>query len=164
MRRRKLGSEKIELNMTSMIDIVFQLLTFFIFTLKIVSAEGDFGIKMPLGVAQGSVDPNLLPPIKVRMISNADGQLAGLRLNDRVIDSMEALRLEIIGIVGDQRGPGSIQESAEVELDCDYQLNYEHVINAITAVSGYTDDSGNLVKLVEKIKFTPPKGSGSVSN
>jgi biopolymer transport protein ExbD len=158
MRRFKQTDEKIQLNMTSMIDIVFQLLTFFIFTLKIVSSEGDFGIKMPLGVSQGSVDPNLLPPIKIRMLASADGRLAGLQLNDRQLESMDALRLEIIGIIGDQRGPGSIQESAEVELDCDYQLNYEHVIAAITAVSGYIDDNGNLVKLVEKIKFSAPKG------
>ena len=30
------------LNMTPMIDIVFQLLSFFIFTLKITTQEGDF--------------------------------------------------------------------------------------------------------------------------
>ncbi len=160
MKRMKPAEGKVELNMTSMIDIVFQLLTFFIFTLKIVSAEGDFSIKMPLGVAQGAADPNLLPPIKVRMLANPDGRLAGLQLNERSVSSLDALRLEIIGILGDQRGPGSIQESAEVELDCDYLLNYEHVIDAITAVSGYVDDNGNLVKLVEKIKFSPPRTSG----
>ena len=143
--------------MTSMIDIVFQLLTFFVFTLKIVSAEGDFGIKMPLGTTAGGPS-DMLPPIKVRMIANPDGQLAGIRLNERAVTSFDALRLEIIGILGDQRGPGSIQETAEVELDCDSQLNYEHVIDAITAVSGYMNDDKNLVKLIEKIKFAPPRG------
>ncbi len=39
--------EKIELQMTPMIDIVFQLLIFFIMTFKIVEVEGDFNIKMP---------------------------------------------------------------------------------------------------------------------
>lgn len=34
--------------MTPMIDIVFQLLVFFIMTFKIVSQEGDFHIKMPV--------------------------------------------------------------------------------------------------------------------
>ena len=41
------GQDKIELQMTPMIDIVFQLLIFFIMTFKIVSMEGDFNIKMP---------------------------------------------------------------------------------------------------------------------
>jgi biopolymer transport protein ExbD len=157
MRIKRSTSEKIELNMTAMIDIVFQLLTFFVFTLKIVAAEGDFGIKMPLGTTAGGPS-DMLPPIKVRMLANPDGMLAGIRLNERPITSFDALRLEIIGIIGDQRGPGSIQETAEVELDCDSQLNYEHVINAITAVSGYLDDNKNLVKLIEKIKFAPPRG------
>ena len=158
MQIKKRPDEKIELNMTAMIDIVFQLLTFFVFTLKIVSAEGDFGIKMPLGTSQGAADPSLLPPIKVRMVADPDGKLAGLRLNDRPVDSFDELRLEIIGIIGDQRGPGSIQESAEVELDCDSNLNYEHVIDAITAVSGHVDGNKNLIKLIEKIKFAPPRG------
>lgn len=157
MRLKPPADEKIELNMTSMIDIVFQLLTFFVFTLKIVSAEGDFGIKMPLGTSEGGPS-DLLPPIKVRMLANSDGVLSGIRLNERPITSFESLRLEIIGIIGDDSGPGSIRETAEVELDCDPQLNYEHVIDAITAVSGYIDDQRNLVKLIERIKFAPPQG------
>ena len=40
--------QKISIDMTPMIDIVFQLLSFFIFTLKISAQEGDFMIKMPL--------------------------------------------------------------------------------------------------------------------
>ena len=39
--------EKVEVQMTPMIDIVFQLLVFFIMTFKIVSLEGDFHVKMP---------------------------------------------------------------------------------------------------------------------
>ena len=152
------GDDKIELQMTPMIDIVFQLLVFFIMTFKIVSQEGDFNIKMPLAApAAGAPDDLQLPPMKVRLRAGADGMLAGMSLNDRGVGTMEALRLEIIGVVGDERGPGTIQETAEVELDCDYALRYEHVIQAITAVSGYIDETGNVVKLVEKIKFAPPR-------
>jgi hypothetical protein len=35
--------------MTPMIDVVFQLMSFFMCTLKIVAPEGDFDIRMPLG-------------------------------------------------------------------------------------------------------------------
>ena len=152
------GDDKIELQMTPMIDIVFQLLVFFIMTFKIVSQEGDFNIKMPLAApAAGAPDDLQLPPMKVRLRAGGGGVLAGMSLNDKGVGTMEALRLEIIGVVGDDRGPGSIQETAEVELDCDYGLRYEHVIQAITAVSGYIDDTGNVVKLVEKSKFAPPR-------
>ena len=47
--------EKIELQMTPMIDIVFQLLVFFIMTFKIVAQEGDFNVKMPLASANAGV-------------------------------------------------------------------------------------------------------------
>lgn len=152
------GDDKVELQMTPMIDIVFQLLVFFIMTFKIVSQEGDFNIKMPLAApAAGAPDDLQLPPMKIRLQAGGGGMLAGMSLNERGVGTMEALRLEIIGVVGDDRGPGSIQETAEVELDCDYGLRYEHVIQAITAVSGYIDDTGNVVKLVEKIKFAPPR-------
>ena len=47
IRNANKAGEKIELQMTPMIDIVFQLLVFFIMTFKIVSMEGDFNIRMP---------------------------------------------------------------------------------------------------------------------
>jgi biopolymer transport protein ExbD len=50
-------SEKVEIPMTPMIDIVFQLLVFFIMTFKIVSQEGDFNIKMPLAAMSEGPPP-----------------------------------------------------------------------------------------------------------
>jgi biopolymer transport protein ExbD len=169
VRHQNKEGDKIELQMTPMIDIVFQLLVFFIMTFKIVSQEGDFNIKMPLAQpAQGVPDDLQLPPMQVRLRAGANGQLANVSLNEKsfAIDLnepkrwQEALRLDIIGVIGDERGPGSIQETAEVELDCDYGLRYEHVIQAISAVSGYRDDTGNIVKLIEKVKFAPPRQAG----
>lgn len=162
------GQEKIELQMTPMIDIVFQLLVFFIMTFKIASQEGDFNIKMPLAApSAGSPDEIDLPPIKIRLETDGTGVLTRLSMDGRVLPyafnqttgrtQMDALRNEVIALIGDERGPGSYQENAEVELDCDFGLNYIYVIEAITAVSGYVDVNGNLVKLVEKIKFAPPR-------
>jgi len=160
VRNVKQESQKIELQMTPMIDIVFQLLVFFIMTFKIVAAEGDFNIKMPIGAPrEGLPDPNQLPPMKLKLRADSNGTLVKMQLNQKGFERGDwgALRGYIIGILGDERGPNSIQDSAEVELDCDYNLKYEHVIDAITAVSGYRDDGDKIVKLVEKIKFSPPK-------
>ena len=160
------GREKIELQMTPMIDIVFQLLVFFIMTFKIVSQEGDFNIKMPLADASsGVVDDLQIPPMKIRLTADDTGQLSGVYLNERPLSfppgsrtPMLPLREEIVGIIGDARGPGTYQEQAEVELDCDYGLHYVHVIEAITAVSGYIDPNTNdVIKLIEKINFAPPR-------
>ena len=153
---------KVEMQMTPMIDIVFQLLTFFIMTFKIIAAEGDFDIKMPLSAPSEGLPPeDRLPPMKVRLTATGGGQLSRIRLNENDFGiSFDGLHSYIISIIGDERGPGSRQETAEIELDCDPQLHYGYVIQAITAVSGYTDADGNIVKLVEKIRFTPPKKTG----
>lgn len=160
VRNVKSEGDKIELQMTPMIDIVFQLLVFFIMTFKIVAAEGDFNIKMPISApAEGLPDPHQLPPLKLRLRANSQGQLVSMKLNERSMGPKDwgILRGHIIDILGTDRGPMSIQASTELELDCDYNLHYDHVIDAITAVSGFIGDDDKVVKLVEKIKFSPPK-------
>ena len=154
--------DKIEIQMTPMIDIVFQLLVFFIMTFKIVAQEGDFNIKMPLSEpSEGLPDEDKLPPMKVRLRATDSGQLAQISLNDTSFGvDFSKLHAYIIGLIGDQRGPGSAQDTAEIELDCDYGLHYENVIKTVTAVSGYINDEGDIVKLVEKIKFAPPRPPG----
>jgi biopolymer transport protein ExbD len=162
MKVRRTGSgapDKVEQQMTPMIDIVFQLLTFFIMSFKIATVEGDFSIKMPLAAPSAGV-PNpeeMLPPIRVRLTANADGSLRGIQMGERSLPSYAALHNEIIGIVGTDSGPGSLAEQAEVELDADYDLHYRNIISAVTAISGYVDPNGRIVKLIEKIKFAPPR-------
>jgi len=162
MKLRRTGGnvDKVEMQMTPMIDIVFQLLTFFLFSFKIAAPEGDFNINMP---AAGPARENLLDdslPIQIKLTANADGSLASILLRDRPLASFDELHSQIIGIVGNDRGPGSVADKTEVELDCDYNLKYEHVIRAVTAVSGYITDDGNVIKLIQKIKFSPPKKPG----
>ncbi len=159
--RNKTKAEVIELDMTAMIDIVFQLLIFFIMTFKIVSMEGDFNIKMPLAApSQGTPDENLLPPIRVRLTAAPDGTLSGIQMGDRGLASFGDLHNEVRAMIKDDTGPGSLAESFEVELDCDYGLHYVYVVDAITSVSGYVDANNNIVKLIEKIKFAPPRPQG----
>jgi biopolymer transport protein ExbD len=150
------GPDKVEMQMTPMIDVVFQLLTFFLFSFKIATVEGDFNIKMPLAAAQqSSTPPATVPPIQVRLTAGPDGELTGIRMGQQQLPSFEALHTQIRALLPPSPVPGA-SDGAEVELDCDYNLKYENVIQAITAVSGYVSDQG-VVRLVEKIKFAPPR-------
>jgi biopolymer transport protein ExbD len=152
------ADEQVDLQMTPMIDMVFLLLVFFLLTFKIASPEGDFNIKMPLAApSEGLPDDSQLPPIKIRLRADSNGNLAGIQLGQRGLGRrFDLLRENILKIVGQDTGPGSVAESTEVELDCDYNLKFESVIDAITAVSGYIE-GGEIVKLIEKIKFSPPR-------
>jgi len=154
--------DKIPIDMTPMIDIVFQLLSFFCMTLRVSEAEGDFNIKMPLAAPRAGVpDPNLTPPIKIRLRADpATGNLVELVMNEATggIPFTGANRWKSLNTyIRDRVGEGNMAASTEVELDCDYGLKYEYVIEAITAVSGKVTPTGEVVKMIEKIKFSPPR-------
>ena len=100
--------EHIVLQMTPMIDIVFQLLVFFVFTFKIVLPEGDFNIRMPSATASTSSEPSETPLLRVVMRANENRELAGLQLGDRRMETNTPffeLQQEIRKLVGDDAGP-----------------------------------------------------------
>ena len=155
---KKSGDPAVAIDMTPMIDIVFQLLSFFIFTLKITTQEGDFNITMPLAAPRaGQPDPNQVPPIKVRIRSTADGSCNGIFLNPNDDGTggtpfgnnvWKQLRAHIASLVG----TGSQAASAEVTIDADYNLDYENVIKCITDVSGAKSPDGHTTKLGVKMQ------------
>jgi biopolymer transport protein ExbD len=151
--------DKIDMQMTPMIDIVFQLNIFFLFTFKIVLPEGDFNIRMPSAAAARSMNLSETLPTPLVMKAGPSGELADLRLGGRSFgngpNAFQSLHQQIRGMVNDAGGPGTASE-LEIELDCDYDLNYEHVMRAITAITGYIEN-GQPHKLIERVKFTPPK-------
>ena len=159
MKIRHTGREdKIALQMTPMIDIVFQLLVFFVMTFKIVLPEGDFNIRMPSPSNQVNAQPSETPTLRIVIRANEDGSLARLQIgeisfgNDR--DAFLRLRSYVRDLVGDAASGGDLDQ--EVELECDYQLRYDYVIRTIEAISGYIEN-GQPQRLIERIKFAPLK-------
>lgn len=153
--------DSIELQMTPMIDIVFQLLVFFIMTFKIVLPEGDFNIRMPLPASDAPAAPSELPVFNLRMVAAEDGRLATLQLDSRMFegeDRFAKLHGYLRGQIDDSGGPGTADEQ-EVEINADYELRYDYVMRAITALSGYIEN-GQRHALIEKIRLTPPKEEG----
>ena len=150
-------SEKNELNMTSMIDIVFLLLVFFVMTFKIVELEGDFSVRMPLAGSSTATSDDTELPLTLRMTADGNGALTSMSLNEISLGKdFAALQDNVIGLVGVPT-PGQAPEDApELKIDADYNLRYEHVINAITAVSGKKDGE-QVTKLIEKISFAKPR-------
>lgn len=151
--------DKIQLQMTPMIDIVFQLLIFFIMTFKIVLPEGDFNIRMPLAAEETSAEPDETPTLNLRLQANDDGTLAGVRLGDlgfgAEADTFARLHAHIRGLVDDSGGPGTADDQ-EVEIDADYDLQYDYIMRSITALSGYIEN-GQRHTLIEKIRFAKPR-------
>ena len=157
MKIRHTGSgapEKVEQNMTPMIDVVFQLLSFFMFTLRISEVEGNFNIKMPSPAKAMAQNIDMQASLKVQLTANPDGTLKGILFNGKPMRDFAALRSQIVSFVGNDQAR---KENAEVELACDYNLHYRYAIDAITHVSGYREPGGQLVRLIQNIQFEPPK-------
>ena len=90
MAKRESKLSKVPVDMTPMIDVVFQLLTFFMLTLKTVIVEGDFNIRMPLGSSAGPADVDI-PPLIVKMTATPEGSLSDVRLGGKGIVAREVL-------------------------------------------------------------------------
>ena len=154
--RNRGEAEKSGLNMTSMIDVVFLLLIFFVMTFKIVELEGDFSVRMPLaGSDSMTMDPTDLP-LKLRLQADENGKLTTMSLNEINLGTdFDQLRANVVELIG-TTAPVEGEDGPEIEIDTDYNLRYEDVIRSITAVSGYKQGN-EVVKLIEKIKFAKPR-------
>lgn len=162
--RSTTGDAKVEIQMTPMLDMIFQLLIFFILTFKPVVDEGQFGVNMsalPGGSAArptmvpgmgddsdtAEKDISLIPPLRIRLVAGPDGNLAagGIAMGDRALPSMEQLLFELRATVR-----GSADEF-EVVIEADSKLHYQYVVQTVNAIS----HAG-----VKKINFgTPIAGS-----
>ena len=151
--RRRL--EKVAVNMTPMIDVVFQLMIFFMLTSNIIAPEGDFDVRMPLSKSSAEpLDDLQLPPIQVRLVSDAEGMLTGILMNGEPVKDFDELRQRVASFVDIALESGASLEDVELEIDSDYQLDYINVVDAITAVSGRIEN-GQLIEMVKKISFVP---------
>ena len=101
--------------------------------------------------------------IRISMTADAEGGLAELALDGDTIarpkdgkrTRLDVLHSRIRSL--DERSMG--RRDFEAELRCDKNLQYRHVIEVITAISGYRANPSDkkVVVLIEKIKFAQPR-------
>ncbi len=91
------------------------------------------------------------------MKADANGKLTDILVNDSMSFGTDFSKLRgfIMQTVGD--GPKAQDDSGpEMEIDLDYNLRYESVVESITAVTGHKKGR-DIIRLVDKIKFAPPE-------
>lgn len=164
-KRRSDGMAVPKPDMTPMIDCVFQLMIFFMLTLKIVAAEGNFDVNMPIGQSSGAPQDIIAQDIKVRLKADPNGNLVSLQIGSRSLGNDDRafaqLNEEILRAIGGQPG-GPAAKDTEVELDADYNLHYNYIIKAISSCTGRFDKrTKQVVRYIEKIKFAPPRKPGA---
>ena len=111
---------------------------------------------MPIGGGQGPAETTNIP-IKLRLRANTDGELVDIVVDDSRSfgNDFGKLREFILQLTGGN-APPKPEDGPEVEIDLDYNLRYEFVIGAITAVTGRRQGD-KIERLVERIKFAAPR-------
>jgi len=147
--------EPSRLKMAAMIDIVFLLLVFFVMTFTIVAVEGDFRVEaaQPSANAVADAPPPVETRMHLRLTAHPDGSLAAIRMNDRYFSDFDSLHNFVLGLAAERSNVDEPFDGIVVELDCDEQLNYENVIDAVTAVTGDLRSDGTRVDLISSIRF-----------
>jgi biopolymer transport protein ExbD len=144
----------VQTGMMPVLAIMFPLLAYGLFSYAWVPAPARSNV-LPRPPARTPGAHQLWPPIIVRLIADPDGSLNRIQLDERPLGrNFAALGQEVRAIV--EANPAS-PDDLEVEIDCDYGLHYAYVVDTIAAVSAYTDQDGRTVKLIDKIKFSPPR-------
>jgi biopolymer transport protein ExbD len=158
-KRQTAGSAKVELQMTPMIDVVFQLLAFFIMTFRIVASEGDLSVSMPSAAPSSEINPTPEQPVRVTLAADDNGDLASIRFNQTPLAGLDELRARALALVADD---AQLRRTQEVEIEADYRLKYRYTLDALSQISGLIDPAtGRQVTLIEKIKFRRPKAKSS---
>jgi biopolymer transport protein ExbD len=147
---------KIEIDMTPMIDIVFQLLIFFVMTLNIQPPEGQLAMQIPAQrTAASAMSMDSLPPMILTLKAGPEGECSEVLLDQRAFAGEHRWE-DLHNYVARLVGRGDERADVEVQIVADYDLKHEHTVQAISALSGSRDEQGKIHPLIEKIGFAPP--------
>jgi biopolymer transport protein ExbD len=158
MRKKKRKPEDVELNVTAMLDMAFQLLTFFILTFRPAPVEGQVLLRMPLpqpvaGVQSGETpgsntqNPNPLEKLNTLVISaiaNDSGGLGQLAVGETTMsNSLAALDSQLGQLLSDE---GSAFDQVIIQVDS--RLRYDALMQVIDVCTRQKLPSGEpLTKL-----------------
>jgi biopolymer transport protein ExbD len=138
-RRKKRKQEEVELNLAAMLDMAFQLLTFFILTFRPAPVEGQVLLRMPppqpvtninaqqqAGKSDSKDPAQGLNTLIVTAIANSDGSLRQTAVGDATMGNVNALDRKLAAVLGDL-GTGFDQ----VIIQVDSKLRYEALMQVI---------------------------------
>ena len=124
-------AERIEIKMTSMIDMVFLLLIFFIVTLQYPREEGMIETRLPSAESVGEVTtpderPEEFEDIILRITKGPAGNVRKYVQGTHMLNDMVLLgRLEALR---------TLHENGRVVIQCQDDVPYEELVNAISLV------------------------------
>lgn len=143
-RRNKSPSGGVELNLTSMLDVIFNILAFFVMTFSPPIAEKNFDVRLPPpklqaggggegGIENPDAEPQLFRDVTITLAADGAGALTGIKLEQKVIPGGPAgLARELRVTAGAIKGAGQdVLEAANVVAPPN--LKYRYLIEIVDA-------------------------------
>ena len=151
-RKRPRAKEEVELNLAAMLDMAFQLLTFFILTFKPTPVEGQFSLHLPppqpvtnVNAAQAAgSDANNTNPVQslnslvISAYSTPNGSLSTMALGEGRIDNVSMLEGRLRAILSE---PGSPFDQVIIQVSS--SLRYEELMKIIDVCTRQMLPSGD---------------------
>ena len=129
------------LNLTSMIDVIFQLLIYFVVTASFMVDEGVLSAMLPQGRGSAAADDEELPPEEIRIVivSGADPAVVGIRRDNAAYDGFVDLAADLnrqrydpdIGQID-----GLYPADSPVVIQADGRVRWQHLVAAFNAAVG----------------------------
>ena len=151
---KRMKHEEVTIQVAPMLDMAFQLLTFFILTYRPMPVEGQFTMNLLPAApaidmnaeapaqdqAQGNPDlPAALKTLTTNVVANADGGLERIVLGEAEFTNVDQLRDRLKEIVADKTLPFD-----QAKIVVDPNLRYEELMKIIDA---FANPEVNLTKL-----------------
>lgn len=141
--RRAKPKPKIQLQLTSMIDVIFQLLIYFVVTASFAVDEGVLTARLPEGT--GTVTQQLeTNPVKLEVILRTSGP-AGVQIEIRGLGSRDTQNFAQLRQLlkslrhSPQNTSGTFASDSPVIIEPQGEVRWQHVVNAFNAAmaAGY---------------------------
>ena len=128
-RKKGVGGEDIELQLTSMIDVIFQLLIYFVITANFMIDEGTILATLPGNAAETDKVQTPEQPVVIELRSGDDGVTYDLTVDGYRIDGAAGLFAYLDGQV---KG-GAIAIDDPVQIKPQGEVRWQHVVNVFNA-------------------------------
>lgn len=150
-KKKRKSAETVELNLAAMLDMAFQLLTFFILTFKPAPVEGQINLKLPppkpvAGVksgAQAGADVNNQSPVEalntlvISVFSTPGGRIQTLAVGEGNVAGVAALDARLKAVLSDTNSPFD-----QVIIQVGSRLRYEELMKVVDVCTKQTLPNG----------------------
>jgi biopolymer transport protein ExbD len=133
-KKRGLPPAKMQLNLTSMIDVIFQLLVYFVVTASFTIGEGVITAKLPQGGANASEAKDPKTPVHI-ILSSAGIWNVSVTIQSKSLHSFSELEDYLVELQHDRERMrnGVYRPDHPLIIKPDGEVRWQHVVNAFNA-------------------------------